>query len=64
MLEGFVTLKEVADMAGLTVATAYQYRNKGQYDFPEHNLRVGQILFWKRATAAAWARKHKKRSRR
>lgn len=64
MIEGYLTMNELAELAGLTTGTAYQYRNKGQYDFPAHDMKIGQILFWRRSTAIAWARKHKKRNRR
>jgi predicted DNA-binding transcriptional regulator AlpA len=62
MLEGYVTMNELAELAKLSVGTAYQYRHKGQYEFPEPNLRLGQILLWKRSTAIAWARNHRKRT--
>ncbi|QWG18714.1 hypothetical protein KMZ68_02105 [Bradyrhizobium sediminis] len=56
-------MDELAKLAGVTLGTAYQYHAYKMYDFPKHHGKVGQILFWKRSTAEAWARKHKKRSR-
>jgi hypothetical protein len=64
MLKGYATMNELAEMADLTVGSAYQYRNKRQYDFPEHTMKIGQILLFKLSTARAWARKHRKRTRR
>ena len=64
MMSGYLRMNEVAELAGLTVGTAYQYHAGRLYDFPEHHLKIGQIKFWKRSTAAAWARKHRKRIRR
>jgi hypothetical protein len=64
MLEGLVRLDEFAKPAGLTIGSAYQYHAYRKYDFPEHCLKIGQILFWKRSTAVAVAREHKKRHRR
>jgi len=64
MLEGLIRIDELAKLAGLTIGSAYNYHADRKYDFPEHHLKIGQILFWKQSTAAAWAREHKKRHRR
>ena len=55
-----VRLHEFAAIAQLKISTAYVYHSKKLFEFPPPKCAVGRTLFWERATAVAWARKHKR----
>ena len=64
MVPGFIRINEFANLAGLALSSAYLYHAQKLYDFPAAELEIGVVNFWKRKTALAWVRKHKKRTRR
>jgi hypothetical protein len=58
MTTGFISAK----LANMTVGSLYQYHCNKSYGFPSPGLQIGPVKFWKRSTAVAWVRKHKKRT--
>jgi predicted DNA-binding transcriptional regulator AlpA len=59
MTKEYVRINEFAEIAGHTVATLYSYHANRMYDFPPADLKIGVVLFWKRATATAWSKKRR-----
>jgi hypothetical protein len=64
MIPGFIRISEFAKLADMALGSLYLYHAQKLYDFPSAELQIGMVKFWKRKTAVAWARKHKKRTRR
>ena len=64
MMRGFFRIDEFAKQAGLSVGTLYQYSHRRLYGFPEPDVTVGIVKFWRARTAKAWIRKHKAGNRR
>lgn len=62
-MKGYLRIGEFAKIAGMEVSSLYRYNADRLYGFPEPDLTIGVVHFWRRPKAEAWARRRKQRRR-
>jgi predicted DNA-binding transcriptional regulator AlpA len=55
-MKGYVRIAEFAALAQMEVSSLYRYNAERLYGFPEPDMVIGVVLFWRRPAAEAWVR--------